>query len=198
VPRWCLALGRLRASRRAGRPGSGGLGFETHRRASVAPPIAPRGDAPQPEAGREFRPRPEGAQPRRRLTLRPRVRASRRTGRPPTAQSGMLARFPLCLHAHRLEQTRGAMAGGAFLYILLCADGSYYNGTTRADLEQRVAQHNAGTYARGYTATRRPVTPGVRAMVRSDYRCDRSGAAGKGLVARKEGGVDPRRVRAAA
>jgi putative endonuclease len=50
------------------------------------------------------------------------------------------------------------MAGGAFLYILLCADGSYYRGTTRADLEQRVAQHNAGTYARSYTATRRPVT----------------------------------------
>ena len=51
-----------------------------------------------------------------------------------------------------------AMTGGAFLYILLCADGSYYTGTTRADLELRVAQHNAGTYARGYTAQRRPVT----------------------------------------
>ena len=50
------------------------------------------------------------------------------------------------------------MAGGAFLNILLCADGSYYTGTTRADLEQRVAQHNAGTYARSYTAQRRPVT----------------------------------------
>jgi putative endonuclease len=51
-----------------------------------------------------------------------------------------------------------AMTGGAFLYILLCADGSYYTGTTRADLELRVAQHNAGTYTRGYTAQRRPVT----------------------------------------
>ena len=50
------------------------------------------------------------------------------------------------------------MTGGAFLYILLCADGSYYTGTTRAELGQRVAQHNAGTYARGYTAQRRPVT----------------------------------------
>ena len=36
-------------------------------------------------------------------------------------------------------------------------DESYYTGTTRAELEYRVAQHNAGTYG-GYTATRRPVT----------------------------------------
>ena len=49
------------------------------------------------------------------------------------------------------------MNGGAYLYILLCADQSYYTGTTRVDLEYRVAQHNAGTYG-GYTATRRPVT----------------------------------------
>jgi putative endonuclease len=49
------------------------------------------------------------------------------------------------------------MSGGAYLYILLCADRSYYTGTTRADLEHRVAQHNAGTYA-GYTEQRRPVT----------------------------------------
>ena len=49
------------------------------------------------------------------------------------------------------------MSGGAYLYILLCADASYYTGTTRAELEYRVAQHNAGTYG-GYTATRRPVT----------------------------------------
>jgi len=46
---------------------------------------------------------------------------------------------------------------GAYLYILHCADGSYYTGTARAGLEQRVAQHNAGTYG-GYTAQRRPVT----------------------------------------
>ena len=36
-------------------------------------------------------------------------------------------------------------------------DESYYTGTTRAELEYRVAQHNAGTCG-GYTATRRPVT----------------------------------------
>ena len=46
---------------------------------------------------------------------------------------------------------------GCWLYILLCADGSYYIGITRADLEVRIAQHQTG-YFGGYTATRRPVT----------------------------------------
>ncbi|HXZ01022.1 MAG TPA: GIY-YIG nuclease family protein [Stellaceae bacterium] len=44
----------------------------------------------------------------------------------------------------------------AYLYILRCADSSYYVGTTRASLEERLAQHNAGTFD-GYTARRRPV-----------------------------------------
>jgi len=48
------------------------------------------------------------------------------------------------------------MTEGAFLYILLCADGSYYTGTTRTSLELRVAQHDAGVHG-GYTASRRPV-----------------------------------------
>jgi putative endonuclease len=46
---------------------------------------------------------------------------------------------------------------GAFLYILRCADGSFYIGTTRTALEIRIAQHNSGALG-GYTATRRPVT----------------------------------------
>ncbi len=49
------------------------------------------------------------------------------------------------------------MTDGAFLYILRCADGSYYTGTARSGPEQRVAQHNAGTYD-GCTARRRPAT----------------------------------------
>jgi putative endonuclease len=49
------------------------------------------------------------------------------------------------------------MTDGAYLYILLCADGSYYTGTARSGLEQRVAQHNAGTFG-GYTSQRRPVS----------------------------------------
>ena len=44
----------------------------------------------------------------------------------------------------------------AYVYILRCADGSYYVGSTRASLEQRIAQHNAGSFG-GYTARRRPV-----------------------------------------
>ena len=48
------------------------------------------------------------------------------------------------------------MTSGAWLYILRCADGSYYGGTTRTTLEQRIAEHNRGHFG-GYTATRRPV-----------------------------------------
>jgi putative endonuclease len=42
--------------------------------------------------------------------------------------------------------------------MLRCADGSYYVGSTRGTLDDRVNQHNAGSYG-GYTAKRRPVTP---------------------------------------
>jgi len=49
------------------------------------------------------------------------------------------------------------MFEGAWLYMLRCADGSYYVGTARVSLEQKVAEHNAGHYS-GYTAKRRPVT----------------------------------------
>ncbi len=46
---------------------------------------------------------------------------------------------------------------GCWLYILRCADGSYYVGTSRAeDLDTRVSQHQQGTFG-GYTAKRRPV-----------------------------------------
>ena len=55
------------------------------------------------------------------------------------------------------EARRQKVTEGAFLYILRCADGSYYIGTTRTSLETRIAQHNDGTFG-GYTANRRPVT----------------------------------------
>jgi putative endonuclease len=46
---------------------------------------------------------------------------------------------------------------GAFVYMLQCADGSYYVGTaTGDDLWKRVAEHETGAYP-GYTSTRRPV-----------------------------------------
>ena len=43
-----------------------------------------------------------------------------------------------------------------YVYMLECSDGSYYVGTTRAGLDQRIAEHNAGKYD-GYTKVRRPV-----------------------------------------
>ncbi len=43
-----------------------------------------------------------------------------------------------------------------YVYILECKDGSYYVGHTD-NLEQRVADHNNGTFL-GYTASRLPVT----------------------------------------
>ena len=42
-----------------------------------------------------------------------------------------------------------------WVYILRCADGSYYTGHTD-DLETRVPSHQSGE-VRGYTFTRRPV-----------------------------------------
>lgn len=49
------------------------------------------------------------------------------------------------------------MQDGAFVYIVRCADNSFYTGSTRTSLEIRIAQHNTGFY-KGYTETRRPVT----------------------------------------
>jgi putative endonuclease len=40
--------------------------------------------------------------------------------------------------------------------MLRCRDGRYYVGSTRASLDQRIAQHNAGEFD-GYTARRLPV-----------------------------------------
>ena len=46
---------------------------------------------------------------------------------------------------------------GAFVYMLLCRDDSYYVGSaTGEDLAPRIAQHQSGAYP-GYTFTRRPV-----------------------------------------
>ena len=46
---------------------------------------------------------------------------------------------------------------GIYVYMLRCADGSYYVGSaTGESLAIRVDQHNAGAY-KGYTFSRRPV-----------------------------------------
>ena len=52
----------------------------------------------------------------------------------------------------------------AFVYILKCADGSYYTGSHRGDdLDVRVGDHQQGRGSE-YTAKRRPVT-----LVYSDW-----------------------------
>ena len=46
----------------------------------------------------------------------------------------------------------------AFVYMLRCADGSYYVGSARGEsLDKRLSEHRDGTYP-GYTSRRRPVT----------------------------------------
>jgi putative endonuclease len=45
----------------------------------------------------------------------------------------------------------------AFVYIIECADGSYYTGIAHISVEKRVAEHNLGVHT-GYTKSRRPVT----------------------------------------
>lgn len=44
----------------------------------------------------------------------------------------------------------------AYVYILRCADGSFYTGLTRRSVEARVSEHNTG-WGHGYTAKRLPV-----------------------------------------
>lgn len=46
---------------------------------------------------------------------------------------------------------------GAHVYILRCADGSYYVGSARKGLDRRVSEHNDGLFG-GHTSRRRPVT----------------------------------------
>ena len=43
-----------------------------------------------------------------------------------------------------------------YVYLLLCADGSYYTGMTK-DLGRRMAEHERGAASTAYTYSRRPV-----------------------------------------
>ena len=46
-----------------------------------------------------------------------------------------------------------------WVYIVKCADGSYYTGSYRGeDLDVRIAEHDDGIYTKSYTYKRRPVT----------------------------------------
>jgi len=45
-----------------------------------------------------------------------------------------------------------------WIYMLKCADGSYYIGKYQGDdLETRICEHNSAKYENAYTARRRPV-----------------------------------------
>ena len=52
---------------------------------------------------------------------------------------------------------------GASVYVLKCADGSYYTGSTRRIVEERFAEHSAGLGG-DYTRRRLPVT-----LVHTEY-----------------------------
>ena len=52
---------------------------------------------------------------------------------------------------------RAAGADEWFVYILRCADGSFYTGITK-DVGRRCRQHNEGTASR-HTRSRRPGQP---------------------------------------
>ncbi|MGH6840220.1 MAG: GIY-YIG nuclease family protein [Methylocella sp.] len=70
-----------------------------------------------------------------------------------------------------MERTR-ALTQGASIYILRCADGSYYTGITRRSVEERVSEHAQGKGR--YIGTRLPVE-----LVFSEYheRADEAVAA---------------------
>ena len=80
---------------------------------------------------------------------------------------------------------------GAFVYMLQCADGSYYVGSaTGDDLWKRLTEHETGSY---------PVyaSSGASCLVRvfrSYHRRDCSGAQDQGMESREKGSVDPRRL----
>ena len=65
-----------------------------------------------------------------------------------------------------------------FVYILECADGTYYTGWT-TDLARRVAVHNAGRGSR-YTRLRRPVK-----LIYWEEHPDRSSAQRRELAVKR-------------
>jgi putative endonuclease len=64
------------------------------------------------------------------------------------------------LGGNRLEVERHdslcIMSKVFIVYILLCADKSYYTGMT-SNMDQRLEEHQEGKYPNCYTASRRPV-----------------------------------------
>lgn len=63
--------------------------------------------------------------------------------------------FVLSLSKHERVARTGAESMSFWVYMLRCADGSYYTGHTD-DMERRLSEHDLGQPA-CYTGTRRPV-----------------------------------------
>jgi predicted GIY-YIG superfamily endonuclease len=64
-------------------------------------------------------------------------------------------RWRMIVLAMRIEPMYLPDMAASWVYILRCADDSYYVGST-SNIEHRIAQHQAGEI-RGYTQQRRPV-----------------------------------------
>jgi putative endonuclease len=58
-------------------------------------------------------------------------------------------------HQRGVCEKKFRRTGSFYVYIVECADGTYYTGYT-PDIERRIKLHNAGRGAK-YTADRRPV-----------------------------------------
>ncbi len=73
-----------------------------------------------------------------------------------------------------LQQVAACIKMGWALYIVECADATYYTGIT-TDIERRIEEHNSGRGAK-YTQGRAPVT-----LVYREYFEDRSTASKREL-----------------
>lgn len=58
------------------------------------------------------------------------------------------------------------MSADWFVYVVECADGTYYTGIT-TDLDRRVKEHNETKRAAKYTRSRRP----VKLIFADSYEC---------------------------
>lgn len=67
---------------------------------------------------------------------------------------------------------------GYFVYILLCADGTFYTGTSN-NVAKRVKTHNSGKGAK-YTKTRRPVK-----LLYQEKTADKSAALKREIAIKK-------------
>ncbi|HEY9036795.1 MAG TPA: GIY-YIG nuclease family protein [Pseudomonadales bacterium] len=77
-----------------------------------------------------------------------------------------------------------------FVYLLHCADGTYYTGIT-TDLERRVREHNGRSRGARYTRARQPVT-----LVYHEPAADRSAASQREYVIRTLSRTEKQRLRA--